>query len=332
MKQNFMRATLAFAMLWSLVGCGGGGGSSSSGSGSGSSAVGSLSGQTAGPAQVQMQWFVSDVGHGALAALPAGTSSSGPSVPAQVILAISSLRDPLAYDSSHDQLYAMAAATVLVYDRASAITATAQPARTITLPSDWLSGDAMVLDAAHDTLYVAGSRRYDSQVLVVPQASGASGPVVPSRVLTITDGARAIALDSGRATLYVIGATTGVHVFPNIDTASGTFSATRHMLLSTTVSGVAIDPGRDRLYAADPFGGVTIVNDASTASPVTVGVVALLKARVVAFDAAQDRLYVGAYENAYVLDHASSLVAGTSVPAAALVGTTGTSVGGFGFP
>jgi hypothetical protein len=123
-----------------------------------------------------------------------------------------------------------------------------------------------------------------------------------------------------------------VHVFPNIDAASGTVFAARHMLLATGVAGVAIDPGRDRLYAADPFGGVTIVNGASTASPVTIGTVAVPNARVVAVDAAQDRLYVGAYDKAYVLDHASSLAAGTLVPAAALVGAPGTSVGGFAFP
>ncbi|MBK6006777.1 hypothetical protein JJB11_11810 [Ramlibacter ginsenosidimutans] len=339
MKQFLVRATLAFALLWMLVGCGGGGSG-------GTSAVGTSSSQTAdpgpsqnavntppaSPAQVQMQLFVTDIGQGTLTALPAWTSNSGSSLSAQKNLAISNLRDPLAYDSSHDLLYAMSAASVLVYAQASALTETATPARTITLPSDWLWGNAMVLDGAHDTLYVAGSRRYDDQVLVVPQASGASGPVVPARVLTINDGAHGIALDPGRATLYVIGSTTGVHVFPNIDSASGTVFAARHLLLPIAVTGIAIDPGRDRLYAADPSGGVTIVNGASAASPVTVGTVALPNARVVAVDAAQDRLYVGAYDKAYVLGHASTLAAGTSVPGAALVGASGSSVGGFAFP
>jgi hypothetical protein len=341
MKKFFLRATLAFALLWMLVGCGGGGSSSG-----GTSAVGTSSSQTAdpgpgqtavntqpaSPAHVQMQLFVTDSGQGKLGALPAWTSISGFSLSAQRSLTISNLRDPLAYDSGHDLLYAMSAATVLVYAHASAITETATPARTITLPPDWLWGNAMVLDGAHDTLYVAGSRSYDDQVLVVPQASGASGPVVPSRVLTITDGAHGIALDPGRATLYVIGATNGVHVFPNIDAASGTVFAARHMLLATAVTGIAIDASRDRLYAADPFGGVTIVNGASTASAVSIGTVVLPNARVAAVDAAQDRLYVGAYDKAYVLDHASSLVAGTSAPGVALAGGPGTSVGGFAFP
>ncbi|MFI4927309.1 MAG: hypothetical protein ACHP7E_06445 [Burkholderiales bacterium] len=338
MKQFLLRATLAFALLWMLVGCGGGGGGATS-------AVGTPAGQTAdpgpsqtavsapaSPAQEQMQLFVTDIGQGTLTALPAWTSISGFSLSAQKNLTISNLRDPLAYDSGRDLLYAMSTASVLVYAHASALTETATPTRTITLPSDWLWGNAMVLDGAHDTLYVAGSRRYDDQVLVVPQASGASGPVAPGRVLTINDGANGIALDSGRATLYVIGATTGVHVFPNIDSASGTVFAARHMLLPIAVTGVAIDPGRDRLYAADPSRGVTIVNGASTASPVTVGTAALPNARVVAVDAALDRLYVGAYDKAYVLDHASRLAAGTSVPAAALVGASGSSVGGFAYP
>ncbi len=77
-----------------------------------------------------------------------------------------------------------------------------------------------------------------------------------------------------------------------------------------------------------------IVNGASTAGYGVKGnAVTVPYAQFVTIDPANDRLYVGAYTQAYVFNRASLLSAGTVAPAALVLGVpAGTSVGGFACP
>lgn len=324
MRRVQLMLVCAGLALLSACGGGGSGGGGDAPSTGGSTPTGSTSTDT-------HQLFVGDIAHGVIAMLPNANPSAGTSLATQGTLAVSQLGHGLAWDSARDVLYALSGSSVVVYANASKLADGAAPTRTIALPSDVLFAGGLVLDASHDTLYVGASRRYDGEVLVLANASSASGAAVVARAMTVNDGVNDFAIDFTRATLYVVNSITGIHVFTGADTASGVIVASRNMLGATPFTGLAVDAGHDRLYAASVSGGVQIVAAASTASASMVGAVALASTQFLALDAASDRLYVGAYDKAYLLAPASTLAAGSSVPAAAVSAGSGTSIGGFAF-
>ena len=335
-RRRFLAIGLA-SLAASLPGCGGGGGGGEDGrrsasAGSTPSASDALSGEVEAPVPPvpASELFIGDISHEAIGCFAAFDTSRPSFAEPNATLAVSNLRDSLAYDSAHDVLYALGASSLLVYANASMLETDAAPSRVLPLPSDWVWGTAVAVDATRDELYVAGARRYDGQLLVIQGASASANLLSSARVMTM-EAVNAMALDASRSILYVTTATQGVHVFTGIDTATGPVTAARHMLQFHAGGGIAVDATRDRLYVADAFVGVRMMDAASTASQIDRGVLVLPDPRVVAVDPGRDRLYVGAYDRVYVLDHASSLAPGSSVPAAALLGRTGSSFGGFAF-
>jgi len=123
-----------------------------------------------------------------------------------------------------------------------------------------------------------------------------------------------------------------VHVYTNVDTASGALTPARVVSGVVSASGLAVDTARDRLYVADVSAGIRFVGSASASSTTTAGTVPIPNAHFATVDAANDRLYVGAYDKAYILDGASALVDGT-LPKAAVgaLAPAGSSIMGFAF-
>ncbi|NML46668.1 hypothetical protein HHL11_23180 [Ramlibacter sp. G-1-2-2] len=334
-----VQAALLCAGLGLLASCGGGGGGGSTDAGGGGSTT-STGGETpvpsGGSSADTHQLFVSDRNHSKIAMLASANPPAGTTLATQGMLDVPGMVDTLAYDSGRNVLYAVTftsvtSSSVVVYADASKLANGATPSRTITLPADVLLPQGVVVDAAHDTVYVAVSRQYDRQVLVYANASTASGAAPVARTMTFSGAINSFDIDFQRNLMYVVSSGYGVLVFKDVNTANGTITPSGSLLAGVMTSAVTIDAQRDRLYAADVFAGVHIVGGASLASPTNAGTIAIPYARVIAVDSANDRLYVGAYETAYLLQSASTLSASSSAPAAAVNAGTGSSIGGFAF-
>jgi len=311
-----MRITRVVAVFLSVVflsACGGGGGS-------------------AGSSDPPNVLFAVDIAHSAIGAFPTLNPAAGSSVSGHVISGVNHLGHGLAYDAARDELYAIAADRIVVFAHASTAGAGATPSRSITPPAGFVWMSSLYLDRTNDRLYVGGGRTYDGQIVVFAHASTASGAVVPERTMTINEGVNYFAIDPVKSMLYVVNSVVGVHVYANSDTATGLLQQTRGINVSGG-NGVAVDPLRDRVYVSDVFHGVHLITQASTASPTIAGTMVLANAQFVTLDAANDRLYVGAYDKAYIFNQASLLGPGSS-PAAgvALLAPSGSSVAAFAFP
>lgn len=80
---------------------------------------------------------------------------------------------------------------------------------------------------------------------------------------------------------------------------------------------IALDVARDRLYSVNAFRELFIIDGASTATASVSFWGAHARFASVSYDPAKDRLYVGgSSSNALIFNSASSLVSGTTVPAA----------------
>ena len=69
----------------------------------------------------------------------------------------------------------------------------------------------------------------------------------------------------------------------------------------------------------------------SSTSYADLGAIAVSNARIITLDQPNDRLYVGAYINAYIFNNASTLSAGAPVPGVSIT-SAGSSIAGFAFP
>jgi len=191
------------------------------------------------------------------------------------------------------------------------------------------------LDKASDTLYVGGNSTYSGSIAVISKASTLNGVVTPDRVLNFPSGVNHFAIDTTRDVLYVVNSLQGVHVFRNFSASTGGFGDVH---IGEGGSGLALDQARNRLYVANVFNGVQVIDNASTAAG---GAAAgylnfatgggFSNTQFVSYDPSYDRLYIGAYTKAYVLNSASSLRAG-SLLVAATTGPAGSSLAGFAFP
>jgi hypothetical protein len=306
--------TLAgLAALLTLSACGGGGGGNSGGNpGSGN------------------VLFVADIGHNTVAAFPDLNPPAG-SVVSGDTFSVSLLGPSLAYKADTDELYVASGGSVAVYSNASRAKGSPLPARTITVPGVDLVGTPVIyLDKIQDVLYVGGARAYDGAIVAINHASTASGSVIPNRTMTIGDGVNFFTVDPTHSVLYVLNSLSGVHVYQNVNTANG--AITQSHAWSGAGTGLAVDPALDRLYVSDPSSGVRVVNQASTSSGYPAGTLAIPSAKYVTLDATNDRLYIGAYTSAYIVNSASSLGLGSSVPAALTLAPAGSSIAGFAFP
>jgi hypothetical protein len=279
--------------------------------------------------------YVADIAHGAIGGFADADPAAGAMLAGRVISGVTGLGGNLAYDESRDSLYASKGGTVVVFDQASLASGTVMPSRTLTPSGGPFVSLSLLLDKSTDQLYVGANRQSgDGVVLVFAGASTLSGSKAPDRTMVVPNGVNTFTLDTSRSILYVLGAIIGVHVYENADTASGTLSPARVIGGFTSATGLSIDAGRDRLYVADVFAGIRFIPDASSpSSAASPGAVPIPNAHFATVDATNDRLYVGAYEKAYILDNASALVTGT-LPASAVgaLAPAGSSIAGFAFP
>ena len=254
----------------------------------------------------------------------------------------SALGRNLAYDASNDRLFVPAwGGKVFVVDQASTVSGSVTPSRTIEVAGLSLNSvDALFYDKANDILYASGTRTYDDVIAVFNNASNRNGSVTPDRVLTFGQHFRYFTIDTTRQIGYVAG-DFGILTVTNMATVNGTVTAARSFSgapgsgeIYFIPSAIAIDPARDRLYVAvnGYDGGLHAFDNASTLSGnfLSNTFVQSRNNQFITFDAANDRLYVGAYTDAYVINSASTLTTGP-LPASAqkLTGGTGMSIGGF---
>jgi hypothetical protein len=253
------------------------------------------------------------------------------------------LGEALAYDAANDRLYASTGPNILVFDKASTLSGAVPPSRTIQATSTgilFLSNIAF--DKATDTLYLSGSAQYQDVLAIIGNASTASGNVTPAHSYAIASGSRGFTVDMQRKLLYGLGSTIGVFVFDltglqemvgNMPTIN---QAVRVMTMPAlgVMTGLSIDQARDRLYIAGT-GKLAVVDGASTAAGNAANQSFNIPAHSATFDPSNDRLYVGAANSAYIINNASALQSGSTLPATVVVGTNSQVnylVGGFAFP
>lgn len=278
--------------------------------------------------------FVTDIGRGVVAGAPALDPAPGP---LQVtVTPVASLQgDNVQYDASRDELYVASGSipgplVIAVHARASSTVAGTTPARQFNLPTGFNGVQRMVLHVASDTLYVAVHGTYSSSILVYQNASTRTGSPAPSRSITIGDGVNDFAIDFTHDVAYVITSIIGVKVLPQFHTLSGTLPVSPNYS-NILATGVAVDAARDRVYLSDWSNGVFVIDQASTVNRSVVARVAVLNARLVSFDPRNDRLYVSAYRDAYILNRASQLTSSSTVASAVSI-PSAVSLGGFSFP
>jgi hypothetical protein len=270
--------------------------------------------------------------HGVVGAFPVLDPQPGSSVTGKAI-SVPLLGQDLAYVAATDELYAASGLNIVVLPRASTASGSVAPSRTITIsPSVGLvSSISLFLDKANDILFVGGERTYDGVILAINHASTANGTVTPDRTMILGSGVSSFTVDTSRSLLYVVNSLAGVHVYQNAYAATGAITPS-YTMNSVTGSGLALDASRDRLYVADTSRGIHIVSQASSSTSYSdLGAIAVANARIITLDQPNDRLYVGAYNNAYVLDNVSALSAGATVPGASIT-AAGSSIAGFAFP
>jgi len=320
------RALVATALFGTLSACGGGGGESTNGNGSSSPYV----------------LFATDLSSGTIAAFTTLDPSAGQSLTAHIVKTQEG-GTGIAYDAVHDDLYALrvdarlTVTTVDVFAHASTMVNGAAPSRSIQVPG-FREDSAIAIDTTRDEVWVAGTTDSTGNNLgrlaVIAHASTASGSVTPSRDISGLPNFVTFALDRVHAVLYLGGGGGGPHGIYVYENASALVTGTPPTRTINGVDGrapflMAVDEQRDILYVPDTSTGLGIVRNASTSTQ-TVAKLAV-PCLTVAVDSAHDRVYVGAYSNAYVFDNASTLGASSTVPAVA-VQATGASIWSFAFP
>ncbi|WP_124459590.1 hypothetical protein [Variovorax sp. KBW07] len=253
------------------------------------------------------------------------------------------LGEALAYDAANDRLYASSGPDILVFDKASALSGAVPPTRTIQPTGTGIMFFSNVaFDKATDTLYLAGSAQYQDVLAIIGNASTASGSVTPNHRYAVASGSRGFTIDTQRKLLYGLGSTIGVFVFDltalqEMVGANPTINqAVRVMAIPAlnVMTGLSIDQARDRLYIAGT-GKLGVIDSASTTSGNAANQSFNIPAHSATFDPSNDRLYVGAANSAYIINNASALKSGSTLPATVVVGNNpqiNYFVGGFAFP
>lgn len=330
-----VHALVACMLAAALTGCGGGGGSSDGGSGGGSS--GSTGGYVL---------FATDINSGTIAAFTTADPTAGQSLAAHIVKTNEG-GTSIAYDAVHDDLYALRVAidlpavTIDVFAHASKMASGAAPARTIQVTGLADLTNSIALDTTRDELWVSGEGGQTSnntgRLTVLAHASTLNGSVAPTRDIQGLPSFMTFAHDRVHDTLYLAGGggvIHGVYVFAN---ASALVSSTAPTRMINGVDGtgtylMTVDEQRDILYVPDVSAGLGIVRNASTAtqSVTTLQFPSATPCLTAVVDGPHDRLYVGAYTNAFVFDNASGLTSASTVPAVT-VHADGASIFSFAF-
>lgn len=335
------RALAAAAALLVLVGCGGGGGSNGSpnpGSGGSTSTDGYV-------------LFATDIVGGFITAFRTADPPAGQLLAGHVV-EHSDGGATIAYDAVHDDLYAVHAyasqedVIIDVFAHASQMSDDAAPSRSILVTGYVVPfATAIAFDAARNELWLGGltgnGGNNGGRLTVFANASSLSGAAAPTRDIQGLPDFSTFAVDTTHDMLYLAGGggvMHGVYAFANASALTSSTAATTSRAIEG-VDGVStylitVDDQRDVLYVPSPSGGLGIVHGASTATPTVTTLRFAPDAScctTAAIDSKNDRLFVGAYANAYVLDSASKATAATVTPAAAVT-SPGASIFSFAFP
>jgi len=325
-----------------LASCGGGGGGDGSGQAVDkpvATVPGCVPGGSATGANVL---FGADLNTGTLTAFKTLTPSCEV-WESHVFATVTRVANGIAYDARRDELYVLAVQEygpqeVDVYAHASVLAPGATPTRSITL-SAFAIARAISLDTAQDRLWVGGERTTwaddGGEIDMYENASTRSGPAVADRQIRNIPGVVNMALDTTHAILYAVaGVHDSVMAFAGTDTL--TDGATPTFTIGGTAGsfGIAIDGARDIAYLPNPASGLRIVRHASTGLPDTAIMVPFdgAKALMATVDSKNDRLYLGGFAGAYVIDHASALTPSSPLPAPAASAASSVVIGGFAMP
>lgn len=318
------RALVAGLLALGLAACGGDGGSSGGGSTGG------------------YVLFATDLNTGTIAAFTTADPSPGQALAAHIVKTNEG-GTGIAYDAVHDDLYAMRVAvnlpnvTIDVFAHASRMTNDPAPTRTIQVTGLSDLNNSIALDTTRDELWIGGvwssTSNTPGRVIVLAHASTLAGSVTPTRDIQGLPAFLTFAHDRVHDTLYLAGGGgPGIYVFANASTLVSETPPTRVIGVGARTYMMGVDEQRDILYVPDVFDGLSVVRSASTATQTiaTVPFPSTTPSLTAVADGAHDRLYVGAYTNAYVFDNASALTAASSVPAVT-VHADGASIFSFAF-
>ncbi len=320
-----------------LAGCGGGGGNGSTGS------TGTSGGSSQATGYVL---FATDLNSGSIAAFTTAAPVAGQALAAHIVKSREGGKG-IVYDALHDDLYAirianfLPAVTIDVFAHASRMTTDAAPTRTIQVTGLADLQNSMALDTTRDELWIGGVgsqvANKPGRLVVLAHASTLSGSVAPTRDVVDLPTFSTFAHDRTRDVLYLAGGggiVHGVYVFANASTLVSGTPPTRTIdsVDGTGTALMSVDEQRDILYVPDVFNGLGIVHGASTVTPTTASVPFPIAApcQTAAVDSTHDRLYIGAYTDAYVFDNASTLKSGSSLPGVT-VHADGASIYSFAF-
>ena len=310
-------------------------------------------------------FFVADKAHQVLAGVDTLSPAANSNLTANVLSMQSTANGGVAYDAQKDLLYATASGSefadfIIVFEHASTLRGSVKPSRTI-YPA--ILGAAsfrdLVLDKDRDTIYV---NSIDGNIAVLNNASKLNGSVVPNRVIPVNSGS--FAIDFKRSILYVKNSHTFnsvIFAYPDLDTidvASIDAANRKRKMIAlsqfSNVEGLAVDSARDRLYLGADSQAVAVVENASNAGFLLASVSGIpgipttdapaitlpiapppgyMPDIKLAFDAANDRLYVGSLKTVVVVNTASKLTT-TTAPneVVTLSAPDGTNIGGFALP
>lgn len=311
---------IAILLSLPLAACGGGGGGNP---GTGNAPI---NGGGATPNVL----FVGDEGNQGFTALTTLNPAPGTSVTPKLLeIGAVQMWTGIAYDKQRDRLYANNGQSIAEFDQASQLNGRITPTRSVTpvVPSlARLVG--MQLDKGSDRLYLSFVNASNGPGLaILDNISSASGSVSPSRILQGIGGQRFV-VDTYRNIFYSLDVAHALYALPNLDQASGAIPSTalRYMTLpSARLDGLALDSLHDRLYVGVIGGsGILSVDAASTrggalgsaTAPTPSTAISLpsgaTNAAGLAYDGANDRLYVGLDSRVFVLDAVSKLQNGAN--------------------
>ena len=284
--------------------------------------------------------FMLDSANGEISVFRQPNPESGKALVGATFMLGTALGSGLAYDGTNDRLFVPAwGGQVLVLDQASTLSGNVAAARTIQPAGLSVNGFSDIFyDKANDVLYAHGSRTYDDVIAVFNHASTRSGSGAPDRLITWANHFNAFTIDATRSIGYVA-TDYNISAIDNFSVANGAVQVSRTFTsypvdpeLYFIPSSIAVDPARDRLYVGVVDGGVHVLSGASTASGTAhlAAFAGLDNLRKLTFDPVNDRLYLSAYRDAYVVNGASTMASGAVADSAQkLIGATGMSIAGF---
>jgi hypothetical protein len=257
--------------------------------------------------------FISDPVNGEISVLRHRSPRAGTAVPAKSFSPNEALGEKLIYDKAKDRLFAMTVNGVVIVDNASLAVGAVVPTRKIVPTTLYIVSD-MHYDEGRDMLFLMGSDHSSGRnIAVFDGASKLNGTIAPNRSVRLRGNWRRLAVDKSRSVAYV----KDQHMLgqiPSIYSADGLLEPVRSFAMPGEA--VAIDSARDRLYTLITHNGQLIVlNGASGASSFGSAQTAFLEVPgtiTMAFDEAADRVYLGARNDVYVLNAASTITSGKS--------------------